>query len=108
MNNKEIIAEILFPKPIDVYPLFSEKVLLITYSNGARKLLDLPKVLSDCDMFKKVIRGYNDFSCVKICGYGIIWEDKNGVFFELPALFAYEQSTLIETYVSSRKRGITR
>lgn len=58
MNKKEIIFTIQTPKPIEVYPLFSaEYILLITYSNGARKILNLSKVLSGCDMFRKVIRG---------------------------------------------------
>ena len=83
---------------IDVVPL-SGLILLLTFADGDRRLFN-GKILKGKENFKN-IHSEVDFTCARVEGYTVVWEDKDGIFNELPPGYLYENSVSLMTFVHS-------
>ena len=74
---------------IEAVPL-GNLLLLLTFADGDRRLFD-GSVLKGYPLFKEISSDYG-FTCARVEGYGVVFEDKNGTFDELPPGYLYENS----------------
>ena len=75
---------------LDVEPLGFKRLLLLTFADGERRLFSA-KVLKGYPLYKEISSDYG-LTCARVEGYSVVFEDKYGIFDELPPEFLYENS----------------
>lgn len=65
-------------------------LLLLTFADGERRLFSA-KVLKSYPLYKEISSDYG-LTCARVEGYSVVFEDKYGIFDELPPEFLYENS----------------
>lgn len=75
---------------LDVEPLGFKQLLLLTFADGERRLFSA-KVLKGYPLYKEISSDYG-LTCARVEGYSVVFEDKYGIFDELPPEFLYENS----------------
>lgn len=74
---------------LDVEPL-GLGLLLLTFADGDRRLFS-GEALKGCPLYEKISTDYG-LTCARVEGYSVVFEDKYGIFDELPPEFLYENS----------------
>ena len=75
---------------LDVEPLGFKRLLLLTFADGDRRLFS-GEALKGCPLYEKISTDYG-LTCARVEGYSVVFEDKYGIFDELPPEFLYENS----------------
>lgn len=83
----------------------SNFLLLLTFADGDRRLFDAD-ILRDNSCYHELLSS-SGFTCAKVDGYTVAWEDKYGIFDELPPQFLYNNSVSIDNLKNAVKEAIT-
>ena len=75
---------------LDVEPLGFKRLLLLTFADGDRRLFS-GEALKGCPLYEKISTDYG-LTCARVEGYSVVFEDKYGIFDELPPEFLYQKS----------------
>ena len=65
-------------------------LLLLTFADGDRRLFD-GAALKGYPLYKEISSDYG-LTCARVEGYSVVFEDKYGIFDELPPEFLYQNS----------------
>lgn len=75
---------------LSVEPLGEGLLLLLTFADGDRRLFD-GAVLKGYPLYKEISSDYG-LTCARVEGCSVVFEDKDGMFDELPPEFLYQNS----------------
>lgn len=78
-------------------------LLLLTFANGDRRLFDAD-ILRGNPFYRELLSG-SGFTCAKVDGRTVVWEDKHGIFDELPPRYLYDNSVSIDNLKAAVKEA---
>lgn len=89
-------------------PLGEGLLLLLTFADGDRRLFD-GAALKGYPLYKEISSDYG-LTCARVEGCSVVFEDKYGIFDELPPEFLYQNSvSLLDLkHAASVKLGLTK